>query len=46
MTAADLLADAALAPVLAALPNARLVGGPVRDMLAGLPVADMDLATP
>jgi poly(A) polymerase len=46
MTAADLLADPALAPVLAALPNARLVGGPVRDMLAGLPVADMDLATP
>jgi poly(A) polymerase len=46
MTAADLLADPALAPILAALPNARLVGGPVRDMLAGLPVADMDLATP
>ena len=46
MTAADLLADPALAPILAALPNARLVGGPVRDMLAGLPVADIDLATP
>ena len=46
MTAADLLADPALAPVLAALPHARLVGGPVRDMLAGLPVADIDLPTP
>ena len=46
MTAADLLADPALTPVLAALPSARLVGGPVRDMLAGLPVADIDLATP
>jgi tRNA nucleotidyltransferase/poly(A) polymerase len=38
--------DAALAPVLAALPRARLVGGCVRDMLAGRPVADIDLATP
>jgi len=46
MNEADLLADPALAPVLAALPKARLVGGAVRDMLAGLPVADIDLATP
>jgi tRNA nucleotidyltransferase/poly(A) polymerase len=46
LNAADLLADPALAPVLAALPNARLVGGPVRDLLAGLPIADIDLATP
>lgn len=28
------------------LPNARLVGGVVRDLLAGKPVADIDLATP
>ncbi len=41
-----LLADPALAPVLTALPHARLVGGCVRDTLAGLPVADIDLATP
>jgi poly(A) polymerase/tRNA nucleotidyltransferase (CCA-adding enzyme) len=40
------LADPALAPVLAALPEARLVGGAVRDALAGLEVADIDLATP
>jgi poly(A) polymerase/tRNA nucleotidyltransferase (CCA-adding enzyme) len=40
------LGDPDLAPVLAALPQARLVGGAVRDALAGLPVADMDLATP
>jgi poly(A) polymerase/tRNA nucleotidyltransferase (CCA-adding enzyme) len=41
-----LLHDAALAPILAALPRARLVGGCVRDMLAGRPIADIDLATP
>ncbi len=35
-----------LAQVLAALPEARLVGGAVRDALAGLPVADIDLASP
>lgn len=29
-----------------ALPEARMVGGAVRDMLAGLPVADVDFATP
>jgi poly(A) polymerase/tRNA nucleotidyltransferase (CCA-adding enzyme) len=43
---AALLADPALAPVLAALPGARLVGGCVRDTLAGRPVADIDIATP
>jgi poly(A) polymerase/tRNA nucleotidyltransferase (CCA-adding enzyme) len=40
------LEDPDLAPVLAALPQARLVGGVVRDALAGRPVADVDLATP
>ncbi len=40
------LADPALGAVLAALPEARVVGGAVRDALAGLPVADIDLATP
>jgi poly(A) polymerase/tRNA nucleotidyltransferase (CCA-adding enzyme) len=41
-----ILDDPDLAPVLAALPQARLVGGVVRDALAGRPVADVDLATP
>ncbi len=41
-----LLHDPDLAPILAALPRARLVGGCVRDMLAGREVADIDLATP
>lgn len=40
------LADRALAAVLDALPRARIVGGAVRDALAGRPVADIDLATP
>jgi poly(A) polymerase len=40
------LADATLAAVLQALPEARLVGGCVRDALSGNPVADIDLATP
>ena len=40
------LADPALAAVLDALPRARVVGGCVRDALAGLAVADIDLATP
>ncbi|MDA8249555.1 MAG: CCA tRNA nucleotidyltransferase [Rhodospirillales bacterium] len=40
------LADPALRAVLTALPEARLVGGAVRDALAGRPVADVDLATP
>ncbi len=43
---AALLGDPALRPILRALPQARLVGGCVRDGLAGLPVADIDLATP
>jgi poly(A) polymerase/tRNA nucleotidyltransferase (CCA-adding enzyme) len=40
------LSDPALRPVLAALPEARVAGGAVRDTLAGRPVADIDLATP
>ena len=40
------LADPALLAILDALPRARLVGGCVRDALAGLPVADVDMATP
>ena len=42
----DFLDDPRLQAVLAALPGARLVGGCVRDALAGLPVADIDLACP
>ncbi|MGI4976378.1 MAG: CCA tRNA nucleotidyltransferase [Janthinobacterium lividum] len=41
-----LLETPGLAPVLAALPSARLVGGCVRDAIAGRAVADVDLATP
>jgi poly(A) polymerase len=41
-----LLETAGLRPVLAALPRARLVGGCVRDLLAGRQIADIDLATP
>jgi poly(A) polymerase/tRNA nucleotidyltransferase (CCA-adding enzyme) len=40
------LADPALRAVLAALPEARIVGGAVRDAVAGRDVADVDLATP
>jgi len=40
------LSDPALQAVLAALPGARLVGGCVRDAIAGRAVADVDLATP
>ncbi len=40
------LNDPALAAILDALPHARLVGGCVRDSLAGRDVADVDLATP
>jgi len=40
------LSDPALLAVLAALPGARLVGGCVRDAIAGRAVADIDLATP
>jgi poly(A) polymerase len=39
------LAEPALRAVLAALPGARLVGGAVRDALAGRGVADVDIAT-
>jgi len=40
------LADPAFRRVHAALPEARLVGGSVRDAIAGVPNADLDLATP
>ncbi len=40
------LSDPALQAVLRALPAARIVGGAVRDTIAGHPVADIDLATP
>jgi poly(A) polymerase len=40
------LSDPALLAVLDALPGARIVGGAVRDAIAGLAVADVDLATP
>ena len=40
------LDDPALQAVLAALPRARVVGGAVRDAVAGRPVSDIDLATP
>jgi len=39
-------ADSALSAVWDALPEARVVGGAVRDALAGRPVADIDLASP
>ncbi|MCK8787805.1 CCA tRNA nucleotidyltransferase [Roseomonas sp. NAR14] len=41
-----LLRAGAPAAVLAALPGARAVGGCVRDILAGRPVADVDVAAP
>ena len=40
------LDDPALRAVVAALPGARLVGGCVRDALAGREISDFDLATP
>ncbi len=40
------LADSGVQRLFAILPTARLVGGCVRDTLAGRPVADIDLATP
>ncbi len=40
------LSDPALVAVLDALPTARLVGGCVRDAIAGRPIHDVDLATP
>jgi poly(A) polymerase/tRNA nucleotidyltransferase (CCA-adding enzyme) len=42
----DFLAEPALAAVMAALPEARVVGGAVRDALAGREVTEIDLATP
>lgn len=42
----DFLRQPALTAVLMALPGTRLVGGCVRDALAGQPIADIDLATP
>ena len=42
----DFLTAPATAVVLAALPGSRAVGGAVRDALAGLPVADVDVAAP
>ena len=42
----DWLTQPPLTAVLAALPEARVAGGAVRDTLAGRPVADIDLATP
>ena len=46
MTQPDFLTDPALGRVWDALPEARVVGGAVRDALAGRAVADIDLATP
>jgi len=40
------LSEPATTAVLAALPEARVAGGAVRDALAGRPVCDIDLATP
>ena len=44
--APDFLADPALVSVMAVLPEARVVGGAVRDTLAGRLVTEIDLATP
>ena len=46
LTPPAFLSDPALLAVLDALPGARLVGGCVRDAIAGREVADVDLATP
>ena len=46
MTQPDVLTDPALGRVWDALPDARVVGGAVRDALAGRTIADIDLATP
>jgi poly(A) polymerase len=46
VTRAEFLTDPALLRVWDALPQARVVGGAVRDALAACPVADIDLATP
>jgi poly(A) polymerase len=45
LTPPPFAADQALALVWDALPDARVVGGAVRDVAAGRPVADIDLAT-
>lgn len=42
----DFFTDPGVVRVLDALPQARAVGGCVRDALAGRPVSDIDLATP
>jgi poly(A) polymerase/tRNA nucleotidyltransferase (CCA-adding enzyme) len=42
----DFLAEPALTSVMAALPEARVVGGAVRDTLSRRPVSEIDLATP
>jgi poly(A) polymerase/tRNA nucleotidyltransferase (CCA-adding enzyme) len=46
MSVDTLLGTPGLSAVFSALPQARLVGGCVRDMLVGREVADIDLATP
>jgi poly(A) polymerase len=46
VTRAAFLADPALGRIWDALPDARVVGGAVRDAMAGRAVADLDLATP
>lgn len=46
MTAAPFLSDPRLGRIWNELPEARLVGGAVRDALANRPVSDFDLATP
>ncbi len=46
LAAPAFLREPALAAVLSALPEARVVGGAVRDTLAGRPVTEIDLATP
>ncbi len=46
ITPPTFISHAALQAVLLALPEARIVGGAVRDTLAGRPVNDVDLATP
>ena len=45
ITPPSFLAEPAFADLLIALPDARVVGGAVRDALAERPVADIDLAT-
>jgi poly(A) polymerase len=46
VTQPEFLTDPALVRVWNALPDARVVGGAVRDTLADRPVADIDMATP